>query len=274
VAELTLGMVLSREGRHSLLPTLRSQGPSYGRLTAFTSALHVATGLETRGHGLTSYRDLLPMLQRGELDLAWLPPILALQGINSQCAHPLVLPMRSGEAEYYSALFTRDTLDAPEQASQLHRVRVGWVDRTSSSGYQVIRAVLRSSGHELQELFGEELFLGSHDDVTRAVESGNVDVGATFAHIDTSGNLTRGGWGRTPVRILASAGPIPNDVLAAARGLPSEVQDQVSEALLHPSKRLAAAANELFGTTNFRAAEHHHFAALLELADYLDEAAE
>ena len=58
--------------------------------------------------------------------------------------------------------------------------------------------------------------MGSHEEVVRAVLEGAADVGATFVYLDAKrGIQKRSGWGRERVQVIAHAGPIPADVVAA-----------------------------------------------------------
>jgi len=64
------------------------------------------------------------------------------------------------------------------------------------------------------------MFLGTHDAVAAAVAEGKADVGATFAYFDEVSEdeepkLVSAGWGAADVRLVARAGPIPCDLIAA-----------------------------------------------------------
>ena len=57
---------------------------------------------------------------------------------------------------------------------------VGWVDPDSCGGYLFPRAALAERGFDPKKHFKEEKLLGSHGAVVRAVESGDIDCGATY----------------------------------------------------------------------------------------------
>ena len=106
----------------------------------------------------------------------------------------------------------------------LEGARAAWVDRQSVSGYLLIRAHLRSLGIMPERAFTSDRFFGSHEAVVRAVVDGSADVGATFIHLDErpgrrEPRILRAGWGDAKVRVIAHAGPIPSDVVAASTRL-------------------------------------------------------
>lgn len=242
------------------------------RLERFCSALGGALGVRSSGLGVWHYHRLLEALEMGDIDLAWLPPILAAQAMSRGRVLAIALPVRDGAAFYSTALFTR--ADARWRSpADLRGVRAAWVDRRSAAGYLVIRAHLRRSGVDLEKAFAADQFHGAHDAVARAVHEGDADVGATFVHIDPkTGAFVRAGWGALPVQVLAHAGPIPSDVLAVGTHVPEELRAAIQATLTGgdaPAVRDAAAT--LFSAESFLAPEPEHLAPLESLLSDLDE---
>jgi phosphonate transport system substrate-binding protein len=247
---------------------------SRGLLEEFCRCLSSASGLEVTAHGMWHYHHLLEALQDGQLDLVWLPPVLALRATGNGYCVPLVLPVRHGVSTYSTALFTR--ADSPiRSVKDLVGVSAAWVDRQSAAGYLIIRALLRSKGIDLDEAFEHEKFLGTHDAVAAAVEDGEVDVGATFVYLDpdaSTGAPRAAGWGKSDVHMICYAGPIPSDMIAANRTMPEETQHLVRDALVggdHPE--LARAARNLLTAASFVAPIKRHLDALLEVLDNLED---
>jgi len=245
------------------------------RLDDLCAALGPVVGLPASGLGVWHYHRLLEALEMGDVDVAWLPPILAGLAVARGRVLPIALPVRDGAASYSTALFTRE--DAPwKSAAELRGARIAYVDRRSAAGYLVIRAHLRGAGIDLERAFAADQFLGAHDAVARAVQDGEADVGATFAHFDpTDGRVLRGGWGAMKVRVIARAGPIPSDVLAVGTHVTEELREAIQKALVggaHPALRAAAAA--LFAAESFVAPVPEHLAPLQALLKDLDEHAQ
>ena len=260
-----------------------TNGATREQLDGFCHALGVATGFEIEGLGLWYYQRLLAAMEVGDIDVAWLPPILAAQASSEGRGVPLVIPVRGGVSSYSTALFVRH--DSPfREVRELASARAAWVDRQSVSGYLLIRAHLRALGLDLERAFREHQFVGTHEAVVDAVLSGRADSGATYLYPDESKGeaagfegprSARAGWGQAKVRVLAHAGPIPSDVLAASTRLPNEAALRVRDALLgrqHPALREAAAT--LLGTDTFLVPVPAHLRSLAALLPRLDEHAQ
>ena len=271
--ELRLGMALSELGRLSIRPTERSPGPTQGRLEQLCDALTVAADMRIVPHVVSSYNDLLAGLHWGEIQLAWLPPMVALRAVSRGSARPLAAPVRSGSAWYWSSLFTRED-SVIESIEHLDRARAAWVDHYSAAGYLVMRAHLRMKGFDLTQAFGEECFMHTHDAVAQAVLERKADVGATYSHFDDAGRIRAAGWGKARVRVLTSAGPIPSDVLAASSLLSEATGNVVAEALIGSGHaEVQRTARDLFGSTGFAAVDREHLEHLEGLLDFLESPA-
>lgn len=271
---LRVGVVLaptvtSVDGVGAAEPVLRA------RLARFAGTLGAVIGVPTRPVDFEDYPHLLDAMANRELDIGWLPPVLAMRAAAAGRALPIVLPVRRGISSFHSALF------APVGSSILRppdlvNVRAAWVDRQSASGYLVIRAALRAQGVDFTQAFAQETFFGSHEAVVRAVLDGTADVGATYLHHDAGGTgVWRAGWGDASVHVVARVGPIPSDVIAAGVHVPVPQIRAVQKALIAPEHaELIDAARELLEADRFVVAESHHLKPLEDLLDFLEDAAQ
>lgn len=244
------------------------------RLGSFCEALTAATGLKALPHPSHDYPALLEAMHAGEVDIAWLPPVVALRAASTARAIPIALPVRRGVSSFYAALFARSNVPFARPAD-LVGARAGWVSAQSASGYLVIRAALRAQGLLLERAFAQERFFGSHGAVVQAVLNGVTDVGATFMHHDaTAGGIWRAGWGSAEVHVIARVGPIPADVIAAGVHVPVAKIRKVQAALVdarHPE--LTAAGTLLLEAEGFVAAQSAHLAPLEKLLGFLEDTA-
>lgn len=231
-------------------------------------------GERVTAHGMWHYHHLLEALASGELDVVWLPPVLALRATARGHCLPIALPVRHGVSTYSTALFTRP--DSPIRSiDDLTRVSAGWVDRQSAAGYLIIRALLKSRGVKLEDAFSREVFMGTHDAVADAVLEGEIDVGATFVYLDpdaSTGTPKAAGWGSRPVHMICYAGSIPSDIIAANQRLPVDVQQRVQGALIG-DEAVASAARKLVGADSFVTPMKDHLDALVAILDNLEEPA-
>lgn len=243
-----------------------------GHLDLFCEALGDALGGPVLPYGLAHYRDLLEAMHDGSLDVAWLPPIIALRATARGRTLPIAIPLRGGAASFSSALFTRPGA-AFKRPADLVAVRAAWVDRQSAAGYLVIRASLRAQGFDLERAFASESFLGSHEAVVQAVLHGEADVGATFVYLDaTRGSILRAGWGTAAPQVIAYGGPIPSDVIAASIRVPVTTLRAIQRALCDESDAsLKLAAAKLLGADGFVVPLPEHLDPLSRLLGYLED---
>jgi phosphonate transport system substrate-binding protein len=244
------------------------------RLGSFCQALADATGLGVAALPASDYPALLEAMHTGAVDIAWLPPVVALRAASTGRAIPIALPVRRGVSSFYAALFARAG-SRFVRPTDLRGVRAAWVSTQSASGYLVIRAALRAQGVSFDEAFSQERFFATHPGVVRAVLDGVADVGATFLHHDAAGSGTwRAGWAGADVQVVARVGPIPADVIAAGVHVPVARIRQVQKALIsgaHPT--LTATGSLLLEAEGFVEAQSAHLAPLEKLLGFLEDTA-
>ena len=246
-------------------------------LDDFCRALASATGIPVTARGMWHYHRLLEALETGEVDLAWLPPILALHATVRRRVIPIALPVRNGVSAYSTALFTRED-SRIRQISDLDGLRAAWVDRQSAAGYLIIRALLRSKGVDLERAFSADQFLGAHDAVARAVLDGEADVGATFVYMNanpvpgSAETIQSAGWGAARVHVIAHAGPIPSDVVASNIRMSARVSRMVQQVLIDPGNAdIKRTARALLGADGFVVPLSEHLEPLTALLNGLED---
>jgi ABC-type phosphate/phosphonate transport system substrate-binding protein len=88
-------------------------------------------------------------------------------------------------------------------------------------------------GLDPRTLFRTETFHGSHRAAIKALAEGACDVTGTYARPDASGHVTTGAWSEmegVEVRVLATFGAIPPDVLALRTKVAGPLHDKVLQA--------------------------------------------
>jgi phosphonate transport system substrate-binding protein len=244
------------------------------RLGSFCQALADATGLDVAASPASDYPALLEAMHSGTVDVAWLPPVVALRAASTGRAIPIALPVRRGVSSFYAALFARAG-SRFVRPTDLRGARAAWVSAQSASGYLVIRAALRAQGVSLEEAFAQERFFATHPGVVRAVLDDVADVGATFMHHDAAaGGAGHAGWANAEVQVIARVGPIPADVIAAGVHVPVARIRSVQRALTsgaHPA--LTAAGTLLLEAEGFVPAQSSHLAPLEKLLGFLEDTA-
>lgn len=183
--------------------------------------------IEIGARAYETYDELTQTTYRGENDLAWLPPISFLVLVREHAIAPLAA---ARAVPYKSAIIVASSSPFAKPGSLLG-TRAAWVDRHSASGYVVPRTKFARLGIDPRTAFGSEQFYETHDAVVAAVAQGSADFGATWARVEK--RETTGPWSRSPhdVRVLATFGSIPPDVLAARADLTKPARKAIVAAL-------------------------------------------
>jgi ABC-type phosphate/phosphonate transport system substrate-binding protein len=184
-----------------------------GAFTELRTAIVRAGGPDVEPLFVPTYASLYETVCAGLVELAWAPPLVAVDLQRVQAATPAAATMRSGGSAYYAALLTRADSDVAH-VGQIGGTRVGWVSKLSAAGYVVPRYYLRSLGMHLDDLFSDESFHATHAKLAEALASKTIDVAATYASLHGGSFLPAPT--RVPVRVLATAGPIPGDVVVVS----------------------------------------------------------
>jgi phosphate/phosphite/phosphonate ABC transporter binding protein len=225
-----------------------SAGSNLGeRVDQLVTALHERIGSPVERRDAASYEALAEDVEQGRTDFAWLPPIVFVR--LGEVVTPLGSILRGGNKAYEAALIVRAdakirTLDA------LRGTRAGWVDRWSAAGFVLPRVKLALLGVDPRTLFRTETFHGSHRSAIKALIEGSCDVAGTYARADADGNVTAGAWSEiegADVRVLATFGAIPPDVLAVRTAVADRLCSKMAEALRAVIQEEPSLVSDIFG---------------------------
>ncbi|MEM9188161.1 MAG: PhnD/SsuA/transferrin family substrate-binding protein [Myxococcota bacterium] len=194
---------------------------------------------------------------RGEVDLVWSSPALALTSPALREAVPVASSLREGRAHYHAILFVRSE-SSIRSAMHLKGARAVWVAESSASGHIFPKVALAGFGLDPQQLFLGERFVGSHGAVVEAVESGEADVGATYATFEggvATGELLKSGVSDTSdperFRVLLATPPIPADLLLLRRKFELLAPNRVRGAFNAVGTATPEAVTTILGTERF-----------------------
>jgi phosphate/phosphite/phosphonate ABC transporter binding protein len=201
------------------------------RVDRLTKLVGAHVGLEVTRFDAPTYEALATEVRKGQVDVAWLPPIVFVR--LADAVTPLGSIMRDGKTAYEAALVVRSD-SRIRSIEGLRGSRAGWVDPWSAAGFVLPRVKLALLGVDPRTAFRTETFHGSHRAAMKALAEGACDVAGTYAQSDEAGNVTAGAWSEiegASVRVLATFGAIPPDVIAVRNGFSDETRSKVLEAL-------------------------------------------
>jgi phosphate/phosphite/phosphonate ABC transporter binding protein len=256
-----------------LVPTDRLRARD-ARTLLFTRALEDRLQVRVLERNVGTYDELEQAMTGGQIDLAWLPPLLFARLDRRAVATAVATVARAGEA-YWSVLVTSPLSGITAlDVDQLRGRRIAWVDPLSASGHVVARLGLAARGIDPRLTFASEVFAGSHQEALLAALEGRVDVAATFARCDEQGRVVHGPWAEAGVPaedvvLLALLGEVPPDLIAARSHLPREVRDALLVAMVDISRdaSMAPSLQAIFAGNRFVAGAPASYSTLCSLLD-------
>jgi phosphonate transport system substrate-binding protein len=216
---------------------------------------------------LPSYDALELEVAAGRAQIAWAPPLVAIDLEDAGLVSVDVCCARGGQIGYHAALFTRHA-STIETLADLKGCHAAWVDPHSSAGYLLPRTRLIEEGLDVDTLFGRESFLGTHARVACAVLDGEADVGATYLSLDpATGRPVSAGWleagaGINGAFIVATVGPIPSDTIVFSRRIPAALKAAVVAQVMALPASVPQAMGGLLRADGFAPLPEAHFVAL------------
>jgi len=201
------------------------------RMDELAKAMSERSGITLERHGAASYEALADGVRTGKIDLAWLPPIVVVR--LGDAVVPLGSIVRGGKSTYEAALVVQES-SRIKTIESLRGSRAGWVDPWSAAGFVLPRVKLALLGVDPRRLFRTEKFYGSHRSALEALLDGACDVVGTYARADAEGTIVAGAWSEiegAKVRVLATFGAIPPDVVGVRKELPADVRETLVKML-------------------------------------------
>jgi phosphate/phosphite/phosphonate ABC transporter binding protein len=214
---------------------------SFDELAAWLRANH---DLELERKAWPTYRALSESVREGKSDVAWLPPVV--YAWLAEAVNPLGSIVRGGSTTYSAALVVREDSSVRtlgDLSGKRASTRAGWVDPWSAAGYVVPRIELARAGIDPAATFASETFYGSHRDTLLALGRGDCDIAGTYARTRDDDAAPEGAWSEledVSVRVVATFGSIPSDVIAVRRNLAPRPYERVLEAFRGASADEAA----------------------------------
>jgi len=173
-----------------------------------------------------SYEGILKRMDNEEFDMVFLGPLAYVEAVDKLDVpyRPLVRPVRFGNADYHSIIFTHEDRNI-SGLSELRGKTMALVDPNSTSGYLFPRALMiEESGVDPMSDLNRVDFVGGHDRVVDAVADGDFDAGAVYKDARKD-ELEAEMVERLP--ILAQSRPIPSEPVVILETLPTDLQDKL-----------------------------------------------
>lgn len=177
-----------------------------------------------------SYDALTQALREEIVDGGWFSPFAYVEARETlDNIIPIATPIVNGRASYDGYIIT-SRKSGIKSLKELKGKRFGFVDPKSASGYLFSKYALLQEGINPERDFKEVLFLGSHDNVIKAVLQGEIDAGATYN--EALDRAKEQGIDISDIVILNTVKDIPKDAIVLLKRLPYDFIEKFKEALL------------------------------------------
>ncbi|HKV46114.1 MAG TPA: phosphate/phosphite/phosphonate ABC transporter substrate-binding protein [bacterium] len=199
--------------------------------------LEIATGYHFESFVATSYAGVIEAMGAGRADIGWLNTFSYVLAHQKYGVEVRLVTVRFGLPYYRAEIITQAT-SGINSLADLKGKRFAFVDPASTSGFLFPKAGLKKAGYDPDKFFGQSVFAGSHPNVVLAVYQGRADAGAVFEDARATVQKTLPDV-MQKLKVIWKSDPIPNDTVSVRKGLPADVKDRVTNALLQFSQQPA-----------------------------------
>jgi phosphonate transport system substrate-binding protein len=173
----------------------------------------------------TDYSSMIEAMRHGRIDLAYFGPLSYVLAASKSDISAFAAKSRKGSATYQAVVIANADagIDKIEDISG----DVAYGDSASTSSHLIPKSMLAEKGRIAGEHY-EARFLGAHDAVAVAVQSGRAQAGGLSRPIFES-LVDRGLIDKEKVKVLAYSKPFPQYPWAMRNDLDKDLQEKIKQ---------------------------------------------
>lgn len=213
----------------------------------------------------TDYSSMIEAMRFGRIEIAYFGPFsYVLAKSKATAIEPFAVGIEKGSPTYNSIIIAQ----AGGPVSSIADIKgkpFGFGDQASTSSHLIPRAHLLKSGLDGAKDY-RPVFLGAHDAVARAVQSGQLPAGALSKAIYEA-LIQRKIIDPDKIKVLAITDPIPNYPMVFQGDLAPALKDQIRKAFLEVKD---AAVLKSFRVEGFAPTDDKAYDILRDTAKILD----
>jgi phosphonate transport system substrate-binding protein len=177
----------------------------------------------------TDYSSMIEAMRFGRIEVAYFGPLSYVLARSKSEIEAFAVGITRGTPTYTSVVVVQ--ADSPlKTMADIKGRMVAYGDVASTSSHLVPRAMLQDAGLVADTDY-KTVYLGAHDAVARAVETGKVPAGALSKPIYES-LIKAGKLDGNKLRVLAETKSIPNYPMALQSKLAPALKEQIRKAFL------------------------------------------
>ncbi|HEV7799964.1 MAG TPA: phosphate/phosphite/phosphonate ABC transporter substrate-binding protein [Burkholderiales bacterium] len=177
----------------------------------------------------TDYSSMIEAMRFGRIEVAYFGPLSYVLARSKSDIEAFAVGVSKGMPTYTSVVIA-SAESGVKSIAELKGKTIAYGDQASTSSHLVPRALLEDSGLVANRDY-KAVYVGAHDAVARAVETGKVNAGALSKPIYES-LIKAGKLDATRLRVLAETKPIPNYPIAMQSKLAPQLKEQIRSAFL------------------------------------------
>ena len=181
----------------------------------------------------SDYSSILKDLVAGDIDIAWMASLSAVEARNNPEVELLCKPVRYGTTQYRGMIVARQD-SGIRKLQDLKGKKFAWVDKESASAYLFPKALMIEAGLDPDKDFASTVTLGKHDAVVYSVFCRAHDAGACY---DDARKTLPDQSKADELITLATTQYISNEPLVCRRSLPEDLRARIKKALLELSNK-------------------------------------
>ena len=195
----------------------------------FKAYLEKALGRQVEIIVTTDYSSMIEAMRFGRIEVAYFGPLSYVLARSKSEIEAFAVGITRGAPTYTSVVVVQAD-SALKTIADVKGKTVAYGDQASTSSHLVPRAMLQDAGLVADTDY-KTVYLGAHDAMARAVETGKVPAGALSKPIYES-LIKAGKLDGSKLRVLAETRPIPNYPMALQSKLTPALKEQIRRAFL------------------------------------------
>jgi len=178
----------------------------------------------------TDYSSMIEAMRFGRIEIAYFGPLSYVLAKSKSDIEAFAVGVSNGSPTYTSVVITQ--ADSPvKQLADIKGKVMAYGDQASTSSHLVPRAMIEDAGLVAERDY-RTVYVGAHDAVARAVETGKASAGALSRPIYESLLKSKKIDG-AKVRVVAETQPIPNYPMAMQAKLAPQLKEQIRSAFVN-----------------------------------------
>ncbi len=195
--------------------------------SALKDYLEGATGCEVELVVTTDYSSMIEAMRRGRLEIAYFGPLSYVLAKSRADIEPFAVQVSKG-AKTYNGVVIANAASGIKSLADIRGKTVAYGDQASTSSHLIPKSMLAKAGLLAGRDYSEQ-FLGAHDAVALAVQSGRAQAGGLSKPIFEA-LVKKGVIDPARVAVLEVSPDYPNYPWTIRSGVDSETKKRVAEA--------------------------------------------